>query len=171
MAYSKAQLRKAEQLAVSMAPDLLAMAQMYKEAEAERVKRDQDERARLVAKEVVNSALACERAAIKQAGLKPINGVDAEYNMPNGLYHRQPVLLMNTQAHPSAIVATILARAERAQAFARVAERSEMMAGDKDAQEGAFMLARMIEEVVDLLGALADHDSVRNAPPSTMLAD
>lgn len=168
MAHTKAQLKKAARLGASLAPELLAMAETYRAEEAARLVRERERKAQEAADGIAKAALAAERAAFELAGLRPSNGDDVNMTMPRDC---QPVVLLNTNAHPSALVATALARAERAQAFARTIERYEMMAGEKESQEGAFTLARMIEEVVDLLSVILDHKGVRHAPLSTMRAD
>lgn len=134
-------------------------------AQAEEAERE----AREAVDRQIEATLAAEREAFDQAGLVEFNGTDA-MGHTSVRYSQQPVVLLNSFAHPSALVASALARAERAQAFARVFEQSELVSHGHDLQTGTYTLARMIEEVVDLLQVALDHKGISGAPVSAMQA-
>lgn len=146
---------------------LLALADDIQADVAARSERAERREAENAADRAIESALSAELQACEQAGLMPLPGSDAEACTPV-LYSRQPVVLVNMSAHPSSLVATALARAQRAQAFARVFEQSPIV--DGDAEAAAFTLARMIEEVVAVLNVAVEHRGIIGASSSTMLA-
>jgi len=118
----------------------------------------------------IASALSAEREAFSAAGLTPLDASDTQGHTPIR-YHDQAVMLVNSNAHPGALMATALARAERAQAFARVLEQFEIVRHDRDLEAGTYTLARMIEEVVDLIQVAREHTAIVGAPPSAMRAE
>lgn len=132
---------------------------------AERARREAAEAKELA----VKAMLSAESEAFSEAGLVAFDGSDAKGHVPMR-YHEQTVVLLNPHAHPSALLATTLARAERAQAFARILEQSDLVQQDGHLEAGTYTLARMIEEVVDLLQVVQEHDAIRQAPPSAMSA-
>lgn len=135
-----------------------------------RVRAERAERgARESEENTIKATLSAESSAFGAAGLVSFNSSDAMGHTPMR-YYQQPVVLLNSGAHPAALLATALSRAERAQAFARVFSQSEVLGADRDAADGAYTLARMIEEVVGVLQVALEHQGVRGAPVSALSA-
>lgn len=169
MAHTKAELKKAAIFGAQLGPDLLDLAKEFRAGEAARAAQARERQARELAQQRIESALKAEAQAFEDAGLLNFDSIDAQAYTPV-IYQRQPVTLINTNAHPSALLATALARAERVQAFARVLEQSDVLGEDRDAKDGAYTLARMAEEVVEVMVLLAEHRGIRDVPLSTMQA-
>lgn len=154
-------------LKTDLGRSLLEIAREMHANDAQAAAREADRQAREASDRTIESALCAEREALATAGLVSLNGTDTEGHIPSR-YYRQPVVLLNTNAHPSALVAAALARAERAQAFAQIFE--QMTDLDNYSEAAAFALARMIEEVVGVLQAAVGHSGVINSPTSTVRA-
>jgi hypothetical protein len=139
--------------------------ELARNAEVGAAQRQQDSDAAAAAQDAVDAELRTQREALEAANLFSFGNVDGEGHCCVQ-HSRVPVVLLNHAAHPAALVSTALARAERVQAFARVLEESDGLGGDDAA--AAYTLARMIEEVVDVLRATVSHDGIMRAPISTM---
>lgn len=105
-------------------------------------------------------AIDAEIRAFGAAGLEPLSASDAQgYHV--GADFGQAALYINTQASARTLVCDGLARAERCRSIAGILEVS---IDDKDTGDAAYTLARMLEELVDVLTVASTHNTIRNAP-------
>jgi hypothetical protein len=126
--------------------------------------RQADAEAQSTTDHAIDAQLELETKAFDAAGLVTLNGIGGEWHAPTR-YWEQPVILLNTRAHPAALLSVALSRAERVQAFARTLKLSPEL--DADAADAVSALTRMIEEVVSVLEVAVEHDGVLGAPTST----